>query len=235
MPDLSKFKGNDHSNGILTQAWRNRVFGGSVLKPLGSHNKAKRTRTNPLHDHIQEMKIDEEKGGGYYILPNIQMYEGNNIHFCDIYIVTEELSDENYQGQFQAASEDHVNLAKYATQKEMKAFKILPPKLKLKEQLYFQDIKPELNGICRIINYEKTSENKFSVRSLEEGEFQGGEKHGYCRCISSIDGSCSAGFHCNGIPQGKWTLYDINGEFAKPEGLYDGEECEHKMKISHFN
>ena len=38
---------------------------------------------------MKEMIIDEEKGGGYYVLDHIQMFEGNKIHFCDIYIYVE--------------------------------------------------------------------------------------------------------------------------------------------------
>ena len=61
------------------------------------------------------MNIDKEKGGGYYVLEHVQMYQGNNIHFCDIYMVVDQLSDNRHWGQFEEATEDHVNLAKFAS------------------------------------------------------------------------------------------------------------------------
>ena len=70
--------------------------------------------------------------------------------------------------------------------------------------------------------------------SVVEGQFKEGQKHGYARGISAIDGSCAAGYHTDGSPDGKWVFYKPNGDFAKPEGLYEGSTCNKKIQIHDY-
>jgi hypothetical protein len=59
-------------------------------------------------------------------------------------------------------------------------------------------------------------------------------KEGYCRGISAVDGSCAVGYHKNGIPNGKFSQYKSNGEFATPQGIYEGSTCTSKIEIASF-
>jgi len=98
-----------------------------------------------------------------------------------------------------------------------------------KDYLKFDEIKESLNGFARMVSYKSTNGSPdpqyCEIESVEEGEFKAGLKNGYCRSMSAIDGSCAAGYHKDGIPHGKWTSYKSNGEFALPQGLYEGSNC----------
>ena len=106
------------------------------------------------------------------------------------------------------------------------------------EFVKFDDIKDSLTGYGRMISYKSNNSNPDpafnNIDSVVEGQFQKGLKHGYCRGISAIDGSCAAGFHKEGIPNGKWTFYKPDGHFGKPEGLYEGSTCTQQIAIHNF-
>ena len=110
---------------------------------------------------------------------------------------------------------------------------------KNKEFMQFDDIKESINGFARIISYKAFNGNPEAenneLESVVEGQFKGGLKEGYCRGISAINGSCSAGFHKAGVPSGKWTAYKSTGEFSHPEGFYDGTTCTKNIGITDFN
>lgn len=61
-----------------------------------------------------------------------------------------------------------------------------------------------------------------------------GLKEGYCRGLSAVDGSCAAGYHKNGIPNGKFCQYKADGDFAIPQGIYEGNQCTAKIEIASF-
>mmetsp|Transcript_15780 Transcript_15780/g.24294 ORF Transcript_15780/g.24294 Transcript_15780/m.24294 type:complete len:115 (-) Transcript_15780:4-348(-) len=72
------------------------------------------------------------------------------------------------------------------------------------------------------------------ILEIEEGQVLNGEKHGYNRIISALDGSCEAGFFYEDIAKGKHCKYNLDGTFEEPEGLYDGERCTTKIKIANY-
>ena len=68
----------------------------------------------------------------------------------------------------------------------------------------------------------KMEPKDLEIKEIEEGSYENGKKHGYCRVISAIDGSCEVGFFVNDEPKGKYAVYNLDGTFAKEEGLYEG-------------
>lgn len=112
------------------------------------------------------------------------------------------------------------------------------PRAKTDGFIQFEDIKESINGYARIISYKAINGNPSpennELESVFEGKFKNGLKEGYCRGISAINGSASAGFHQNGLPHGKWTAYKYNGEFSHPEGLYEGTSCTKNIGIKTF-
>lgn len=112
------------------------------------------------------------------------------------------------------------------------------PRAKTDGFIQFEDIKESINGFARIVSYKAINGNPSpennELESVFEGKFKNGLKEGYCRGISAINGSASAGFHQNGIPHGKWTAYKYNGEFSHPQGLYEGTTCTKNIEIKTF-
>lgn len=71
------------------------------------------------------------------------------------------------------------------------------------------------------------------LECIEEGQYVEGLKHGYCRVISAVDGSCEVGFFEEDMPRGKFCKFAADGSYEKPEGLYEGEKCT-KIVISTY-
>ena len=125
-------------------------------------------------------------------------------------------------------------------------------------QIFWDEIKDAITGKARIIKYvnhsivanikmditeEKGKAHKalkmdardLEIKSIEEGCFENGKKHGYCRIISAKDGSCEVGFFVNDEPKGKYAMYNLDGTYAKEEGLYEGaQNCKTKIKIANY-
>lgn len=104
--------------------------------------------------------------------------------------------------------------------------------------LVFDDIKEAINGFARIVYYRSvggdTRPDAYELDKVVEGEFRNGEMEGYCRAISAVNGSCSAGFHKASKPNGKWSYYKYDGTFSQPEGIYEGTKCTQKLQIKSF-
>jgi len=100
----------------------------------------------------------------------------------------------------------------------------------------FDDIKDSLTGYARFVSYQTNTKNPDPAYNeldcMYEGHFTKGLMDGYCRGISAIDGSCAAGFHKEGLVNGKWTSYKRDGSFSKDEGLYEGMTCTNKIEIA---
>jgi len=77
--------------------------------------------------------------------------------------------------------------------------------------LKFDDIKEHITGYGRMIYYKSNNSNpdpQFNeLEKVDEGHFVKGHKDGYCRSLSAINGQCAAGYHKEGIPNGKWVSY----------------------------
>jgi len=96
--------------------------------------------------------------------------------------------------------------------------------------ILFDDIRECLDGFARIVAFRNTNpgslnKNNMAIEMVIEGQFKDGLKHGYCRLISCVDGSCALGHHYKGEQYGKWCYYKPDGDFMMPEGIYKGQEC----------
>mmetsp|Transcript_6802 Transcript_6802/g.11453 ORF Transcript_6802/g.11453 Transcript_6802/m.11453 type:complete len:162 (-) Transcript_6802:112-597(-) len=152
----------------------------------------------------------------------------------DIYILVESCQDMAAVDKIKKLHEKYTQSLLKKKKAELKNFK------PTHDYILLDDIKSCLNGFARIVYYKATNGTpeeslQNELISVEEGQFSEGLKSGYCRLISAIDGSCAAGFHIKGIPNGKWTMYKSNGEFALPQGLYEGSNCTQKIEIANFN
>lgn len=180
------------------------------------------------------MPINSLHGGGYYKLMKVQQYKDNKLQFYDIFLLTEHIENAEHRELFKRATQEYEQWLN--PPKKGSITRILS---KEKEFLQFEDIKESINGYARIISYKAINGNPESenneLESVFEGTFKEGLKEGYCRGISAINGSATAGFHKKGIPHGKWTAYKYNGEFSHPEGLYEGTTCTKNIEIKTFN
>jgi len=88
-PDYSKYKGDTLKAQNMLNAWRSKVFGGDVIKPVGVKGKSKRTKKNPLEEDLKKFNIMPMYGGGYYKLENVQQSEHDPEWFYDIYLLTD--------------------------------------------------------------------------------------------------------------------------------------------------
>ena len=104
--------------------------------------------------------------------------------------------------------------------------------------LTFEEIKDSVSGYARIVYYKSTNGTtnaaNCELEQVIEGEFHKGKIEGYARGISAINGSCSAGFHHAGIPNGKFCYYKSDGTFAQAEGIYEGHRCIQMMQLKTF-
>ena len=229
-PDLSRYLQNQDRRTTFQKAWNSPVFGGSVLKPVGTLKK-KNSRPNSLEQSIKTLQIQSLSHGGYYVLEGVQEMAGDSHRFVDIYILVQSVEDisalekmrQLYQKYQQSLDKNVVPTAQTQT---------VP-------RVLFDQIKDSLNGFARMIYY-KVEDNVPEAKSneliaIEEGEFKQGLKNGYVRGISAQDGSCAVGFHVGGVPNGKWTMYKANGEFALPQGLYEGSSCTQRIEIANFH
>ena len=91
-PNLKNYAGDAKRTATFTKAWASAVFGGKVLNPLGD-SKGKRTRYNVLDQQIAKAQINHMFGGGYYIIEQVQQAEGDLTQFYDIYILIENIKD----------------------------------------------------------------------------------------------------------------------------------------------
>lgn len=68
----------------------------------------------------------------------------------------------------------------------------------------YEDIQDSLTGWARVVSYRHRAPgpldaSHFELDSVTEGSFTQGKKDGYCRTISAIDGTCSAGHHVDDV------------------------------------
>ena len=92
------------------------------------------------------------------------------------------------------------------------------------QEITYPEIMPIISGFARIIKYTIINNSK-NILDITEGQFEKGEKSGYCRKISAVDGTCEVGFYYKDEPKGKWCMYNLEGYYAEEEGLYDGTTC----------
>lgn len=242
-PSMKRYAYNKTHIATFTKAWANGQFGGNVFKPLGTYTKnkkgvlvaSKRSRTNVLEDDVKKSQLNSLYGGGYYQIMKVQQFKDNKLQFYDIFLLTESVENKEHLEKFKKATEDYKNWLK----PPKKGIAKLTGSTKDKDFIQFEDIKESINGYARIISYKAINGNPESenneLESVFEGKFKNGLKDGYCRGISAINGSASAGFHKEGIPHGKWTAYKYNGEFSHPEGFYEGTTCTKNIGIMSFN
>ena len=82
--------------------------------------------------------------------------------------------------------------------------------------LLFKDIKYQINGFGRIIDYRifssDLSPDQSQIERIKEGKFKGGKLDGYGRKLSVLgNGSCFVGFWKEGKADGKFEIYDSDG------------------------
>ena len=177
--------------------------------------------------------IDNLNGGGYYTLLNVKEKKNSNI-YLDIYILIPNIDDEKqknllkqidsrFKGGAQAQEADDEDMV-------------------IEGEVMFDDIKKSLTGYARIIQYTNgtggaepdfSDPDKLHVFGISEGQYENGQKAGYCRLISAAQGNCELGFFHKDAPKGKYCAYAEDGSFIKPEGLYDGEKYT-KLNISNY-
>lgn len=208
-PKFNQYQGNQESAAHTTKGWGSSVFGGSVLNPVGSLKK-KRSRPNQLEKNIKAMNINPLYGGGFYVLKGVQQYSGDKVRFLDIWILVADIAKPEVLKVLKEKHEEYLATS-HPSNKMTKAVAKTSTKT-----LVFEEIQDYLTGYARIITYKVNDMGAKEIISLEEGHFANGLKAGYCRGISGADGSCAVGFHIEGRPQGKWSMYKSNGEFALP-------------------
>ena len=171
------------------------------------------------------------RGGGCYQLNHVLQSEGNPNLFMDITLLTQEIIDEKGQ----------LDLKVSKLIKEHDQFEHLKGKgVKKYRETYlnFDEIRDNLTGFARIVYYKTLSGDPTSddaqLEMVVEGQFLEGLMHGYCRGISAVNGSCSVGYHHNGLPQGKFSSYRLDGTFATQEGIYEGKKCTQPLEIKTF-
>ena len=80
-----------------------------------------------------------------------------------------------------------------------------------------------------------TKPENLEIDTVIEGQFKEGLKDGYCRVMSARDGSCQVGFFAKNVPMGKYCMYNLDGTYILPEGLYEGEgQCKSKIEIANY-
>lgn len=235
MPNMKQYAYSKTNTANFTRAWLSRSFGGSVLSPLGGGLKGKKTKYNNLEWDIKHAELKSIYGGGYYVLENVQQFPDNENWFFDIYILIQESTNMEHM---KTVRQMHQKYQDSLLKKKVAGKDLLGNKAKKVDYILYDDIKESLTGWARMVSYKSHSDypswTSNELDSVVEGEFKNGVKHGYARGISAIDGSCAAGFHTEGSPNGKWVFYKPNGEFAKPEGLYEGNVCTKQIKIHDY-
>ena len=184
--NLTKYGFDKNAIATLNKAIASPVFGGSVLLPVGKL-KGKRTKENPLRDEIANVQANSVYGGGYYILRDIQESDGSDTFF-DIFLLTESIEDAELQHKLKSIHE--LNSLKPVVQKKTADdFRVT-----------FDEISDVITGYARIITFVNVTEELdmspayLQILKVEEGQFEKGQKNGYCRTISAEDGSCEVGF-----------------------------------------
>lgn len=239
-PNLKRYLYNKTHVATYTSAMANGQFGGNIFKPLGSYTKnkkgvfvaSKRARDNTVEADIKKCQLNTLYGGGYYKMLKVQQYKDNKYQFYDIFLLTESVENKEHLEKFKKATEAYDA---WLNPKKKDLTKIIS---KDKEFLQFDEIKESINGYARIVSYKAINGNpepeNNELESVVEGQFKAGLKEGFNKGISAINGSCSVGFHKEGIPHGKWTAYKFNGEFSHSEGLYEGTTCTKNIEIKDF-
>ena len=240
-PDLKKYRGSKTNNATFVKAWGSAQFGGNVFSALGARYEPKdkkgswrvtsRDRKNTLEQCIKKMQINALHGGGYYVLEGVRQSDENENYFMDIYLLTDVIPDEMHLTRDNMKRLSEACIDKY-----------LPAKLRkgtvASQQYSFEDLKQGVTGYARIVYYKSnngtTDPDHCELEQIVEGEFNQGKIEGYSRGISAINGSCSAGFHHDGIPNGKWCYYKADGTFSQTEGIYEGQRCIQAMEIKTF-
>jgi len=216
-PDFKSFKADQERVRNLTSAWNSSVFGGCVLNPLGGTANGKRTRYNVLDQQLSKAQINTVFGGGYYQLRHVQILDDL---YCDIWILVEDVKRNDHIKMIREHEENAKSKDKDASKNQTK--------------LKFDDIKDSLTGWARVIIYADLKEQGNRLESLWEGHFKNGDKDGYVRGLSAVDGSCSVGMHKGDVVDGKFLCFKLNGTCAKPEGFYEGSKLIQELQIQNF-
>ena len=232
MPSMRRYPYNKTNVANFTRAWASRQFGGNVLSDLGAP-KARKNKKTPLEPLIKNAQLNALYGGGYYVLENVQQFEDNEQWFYDIYILIEKSENMDHMKQVKELHEKYQQSLLKKGKSMVNTTKVARP-----DYVKFDDIKESLTGFARMVSYKNHSDGPnslyYELDSVVEGQFKEGKRHGFCRGITAIDGSCAVGFHEDGAPKGKWCSYRPNGDFAKPEGLYDGTTCTKQITIQNY-
>ena len=85
-----------------------------------------------------------------------------------------------------------------------------------KEFIKWHEISASLTGWARIIAYSTLEEGSRDAKnkrleSVYEGRYEAGQKDGYVRGISAVDGSCSAGMYTKDVVNGKYLAFKPDG------------------------
>jgi len=263
-PDFSKFQYKSENYKTLMKAIASPVFGGSVFLPVAKKGHA-RLKKNPLEEQITKLNTESIYGGGYYYLPDIRENENSgeylDIYLLTPSIKDQDMARKinlihDLHNQNKELIKTAGNFAKKAP--KVKGEKQVVDRIKTNidtKPVLWKDIKEGVTGYCRIIRYtnhsvptvidvnKAESGNKMinsKVENLEidhvtEGQFRDGLMDGYCRVMSARDGSCQVGFFQKGVPMGKYCMYNADGTYMLPEGLYEGHnQCKSKIEIANY-
>ena len=108
-------------------------------------------------------------GGGFYSLIGVQQYDEDTTWKIDIYLLTDCIKDDVHRELLCACSLHGTSL-------------------------WFSNIKQSITGWARFIVYRELGEDLI-LDSIFEGQFKDGQKHGYIRGISAVNGYCTVGIH----------------------------------------
>ena len=91
------------------------------------------------------------------------------------------------------------------------------------------DLEESLTGYGRIVEYRVYNSDfqpqNCKIERIKEGRFKKGKMEGYARKFTlTNNGTCFVGFYKEGKPDGKFSIFDKDGETTK-QGVYQDSDC----------
>lgn len=237
-----KFRANAHQLKTIEDAYKSRIFGGSIFLPVGSSGRGaeKRDKENNLQEDISALYIDYLYGGGFYCLHNVRVNPdgeedpSDGIQYMDIYLLVESIDQLEEMKKLKALNDvtptQVIGAPGAPLQKGFKQAR--------KTELFINDILPALNGYGRIVyfrNYGDVNEPQDNaIEFVHEGRFKNGQMDGYSRNFDGLgDGFVEVGFFKEGRVQGKYMQFKIDGVLVE-YGIKDGEDIVKTVEIQDF-
>lgn len=264
-PDFAKYQYKSDNIKTLTKAIASPVFGGSVFLPMGKKGNARTKKNNLEESICRLNTEVIYNGGYYYLPDIREEESSPiymDVYLLTPSIKDQDLARKiklihDLHNQNKELLKTAKNMALKAP--KIKGEKQVVERIKTnveQKPVFWKDIMEGVTGYCRIIKYTNhsvptvidvdkmassgskminTKPENLEIAEVIEGQFKDGLKDGYCRVMSARDGSCQVGFFQKNVPMGKYCMYNLDGTYLLPEGLYEGEgQCKSKLDIANY-